>query len=97
LLSGPARPLLHGTAIIAFGLGWITVVNAADLQWYGNGATPGGTGFWNTTLLRWHNGVSCCQAWNNAALDNAVFGGTAGAVTINAPVTAHNLTFNTSG
>src|SRR3546814_16557330 len=35
--------------------------------------------------------------WNNTALDNAIFGGTAGSVTLDAPITVHNLTFNTSG
>src|SRR3546814_19743372 len=35
--------------------------------------------------------------WNNTALDNAIFGGTAGSVTLDAPITVHNLTFNTAG
>jgi fibronectin-binding autotransporter adhesin len=69
------------------------------LQWSANGVTPGGggTGNWNTSApALWFNGITF-QTWNNATLDNAIFGGTAGTVTINAPVTAHNLTFNTSG
>ncbi|MEZ5889625.1 MAG: autotransporter-associated beta strand repeat-containing protein [Xanthobacteraceae bacterium] len=81
------------------GLGWSTAANAADLQWSADGVTPGGGGTanWNTAApARWYNGIAF-QTWNNAALDNAIFGGTAGTVTINAPVTAHNLVFSTSG
>jgi fibronectin-binding autotransporter adhesin len=101
VLANTARRLLHGTAAIALGLAWSVGANAADLQWSANGVTPGGggTGNWNTSApALWFNG-STFQSWNNASLDNAIFGGTAGTatVTINAPVTAHNLTFNISG
>jgi fibronectin-binding autotransporter adhesin len=100
-LANTARRLLRGTAAIALGLAWSVGANAADLQWSANGVTPGGggTGNWNTSApALWFNG-STFQSWNNASLDNAIFGGTAGTatVTINAPVTAHNLTFNISG
>ena len=80
------------------GLAWSVSANAADLQWSANGVTPGGggTGTWNTTTPLWFNGATF-QTWNNAALDNAVFGGTAGTVTLGVAITAHNLTFNTSG
>jgi fibronectin-binding autotransporter adhesin len=85
-------------AAIILGLAWCLRANAADLQWSPDGVTPGGggTGTWNTTSARWYNGTTF-QAWNNATLDNAVFGGTAGTVTLGAPITAHNLAFNTSG
>jgi autotransporter-associated beta strand protein len=68
------------------------------LQWSPDGVTPGGggTGTWNTTTPLWFNGATF-QTWSNAALDNAVFAGTAGTVTLGAAITAHNLTFNTSG
>ncbi len=98
-LADAARRLLRGTAAIALGLAWSAGAGAADLQWSADGITPGGGGSanWNTAVpARWYNGVSF-QTWNNAALDTAVFGGVAGTVTINAPVTAQNLTFNTSG
>jgi fibronectin-binding autotransporter adhesin len=81
------------------GLAWSVGANAADLQWSANGVTPGGggTGTWNTSApALWFNGATF-QTWNNAALDNAVFGGTAGTVTLGVAITAHNLTFNTSG
>jgi fibronectin-binding autotransporter adhesin len=92
------RRLLRGTSVIALGLAWSVGANAADLQWSANGVTPGGggTGTWNTTTPLWFNGATF-QTWNNAALDNAVFGGTAGTVTLGVAITAHNLTFNTSG
>ena len=99
VFADTARRLLLGTAAIALALAWSVGANAADLQWSANGVTPGGggTGNWNTSApALWFNG-STFQTWNNATLDNAIFGGTAGTVTINAPVTAHNLTFNTSG
>ena len=98
VLANTARRLLLGTAAIALGLAWGSGANAADLQWSVNGVTPGGggTGTWNTTTPLWFNGATF-QTWSNAALDNAVFGGTAGTVTLGVAITAHNLTFNTSG
>src|SRR5262245_18300566 len=49
------------------------------LIWDANGAAAGTgvTGTWNTTLVLWDN-AGVLQAWNNAAINNAVFGGTAG-------------------
>jgi fibronectin-binding autotransporter adhesin len=73
------------------------VANAASLQWYANGVTQGGTGTWNTTNADWTANGTTFQAWNNGNLDDAVFGGTAGTVTLGVAITAHNLTFNTSG
>ena len=46
----------------------------------------------------WFNlATTTFQTWNNAALDNAVFDGTAGTVSLGGAITAHNLTFNTTG
>jgi autotransporter-associated beta strand protein len=94
--ANTARRLLLGTAALALGLAWSVGADAADLQWSPTAPGSGGNGNWNTSSAFWYNGVAL-QSWNNAALDNAVFGGTAGTVTINAAVIAHNLTFNTSG
>ena len=71
---------------------------SASLQWDANGSAAGigGTGTWNTSSLTWSTGVAF-QAWNNASLDDAVFGGTAGTVTLGVPITVHNLTFGTTG
>ena len=54
----------------------------------------GGTGTWDTTTTNW-SGVE----WGNTTADEAVFGGTAGTVTINTGfgVTANKLTFNSDG
>ena len=51
---------------------------------------------WDTTSLIWFNG-STFQAWNNAAFDNGVFGGTVGTVTVGTPINVHNLTFSANG
>ena len=61
----------------------------------GNDTVTPGNNVWDTTNLRWHNGASY-QAWNNAALSDAVFAGTAGTVTLGVPITAHNLTFSSN-
>ena len=55
---------------------------------------------WNTTNSTWSpntDGVSGPYGpWINATLDNAIFGGTAGTVTLGTPITVHNITFNTA-
>ena len=68
-----------------------------NLSWDANGVWPvsGGTGNWDTTSPLWYNGVAF-QAWNNAGLDNAVFGGSAGNVRLTTPITVHDMTFNVS-
>ena len=69
-----------------------------DIAGNGNGASAGGTGTWNTTLLNWDAGVASHVAWDNTApLDTAVFGGTAGTVTLGTGITAGGLTFTTGG
>lgn len=72
---------------------------AADRYWdtNGNAVGLGGTGIWNGSILFWNSSstgtAGTMFAWDNAALDNAIFGGTAGTVTLGAPITAHNLQF----
>ena len=75
-----------------------SAVAQQNLNWDANGVPPvsGGTGTWNTTSALWFNGVTF-QAWNNATLDNAIFGASAGTVTLAVPISAHNLTFNVGG
>ena len=62
-------------------------------------ADSGGTGTWNTVGAVWANGAACCQPWSNAAspVDNALFGGAAGTVTVGGAIRVHNITFSTSG
>lgn len=75
--------------------------SAVDFFWSADGATQGGVGTWNTTNARF--GASAAgpftTVWNNVANanDTAVFGGTAGAVTVGASITVNSLTFNTGG
>lgn len=70
----------------------------ANIAGNGNGASAGGTGNWGTTLTNWDQGSGLAMvAWNNANLNTAVFAGTAGTVTINAPVSAGGLTFTATG
>ena len=69
-----------------------------NLNWDANGALPvsGGTGAWDTTSAVWFNGVTF-QAWNNATVDNAIFGPAAGNITLAVPITVHDMTFNVGG
>ena len=67
-----------------------------DIGTDGNGLSGGTAGNWNTTLLNWDRGANLSHvAWNNSNNDTAVFGGTAGTVTLTAPVTVGGLQFNT--
>ena len=71
---------------------------AANLTWDPTGvptSPAGGSGTWNTTNSNWSNGTND-SVWSNANNDNAVFGGTAGTVTLGAPVTVNNLTFSST-
>lgn len=104
--SGAGR-LLCGTSLSAILL--LAVPSAAFAQdanrnWDANSTTPGsgGTGTWNTSGLNWSpntDGTSgpYSAPWDNSLLDNAIFGSTAGTVTLGAPITVHDLTFNTDG
>ena len=92
------RCLLFGTVAIVFWIAGPRAGNAASLLWSPDGVTPGGggTGTWNTSTALWYNGTSF-QSWTNAPVNDAVFGGSAGTVTLGVPITVENLTFNTSG
>ncbi|HZX76841.1 autotransporter-associated beta strand repeat-containing protein [Lysobacter sp.] len=76
---------------------------AADRHWdiNGDGAGVGGSGIWNGSNLFWHGNATGSGggvfAWDNGALDDAFFGGTAGTVTLGAPVTVHSLNFTANG
>lgn len=74
----------------------------AQLQWDSDGdgsnATLGGDGIWNSTNPFWYNG-STDVVWPNVSPSTtiAVFGGTAGEVTLGEALFANGLTFNTTG
>jgi fibronectin-binding autotransporter adhesin len=107
LMAMVARPRNANFAGLALTMGLAAgPAGAADFYWDSDAGTSlaiGGTGTWNTTLNYWspnNDGISGpFSAWNNAAPggDNAIFAGTAGTVTLGAPITAHNLTFNVAG
>ena len=74
-------------------------LTAATLTWDADGTAggaTGGTGEWSTSAQLWNN-AGTMQTWNNATNDLALFGGTAGAVTLGSPVTVVGMTFNTTG
>lgn len=84
----------------------MSALQAATLYWDAsnaannnvlNGSGLGAAGTWDTSSARWWPGSGTVdQAWSNAALDTAVFWGTAGTVTVGTPVTVGGLTFNTT-
>ena len=47
----------------------------------------------------WANGATCCQPWNNGAVpvNDAVFGGTAGTVSVTGTINVHHINFTTTG
>lgn len=67
----------------------------------GTGVGTGGTGTWDLSTPYWNSasdGVTGPMvAWNNASIGTAIFGGTAGTVTLGTSITANALTFNTNG
>jgi autotransporter-associated beta strand protein len=65
-----------------------------DIAGNGDGVGTGGTGTWNTTLTNWDAGAAPHVAWNNAGNDTAIFGGTAGTVTLGVPIGLSNITFS---
>jgi len=99
-----SRRLLCGASLVAVLACAPSSARAEDRYWDANGTAvgSGGTGTWNLGNLNWSpngDGVSgpFVEPWNNGDLDNAIFGGTAGTVTVGAPVTVGNITFSSAG
>nr|WP_280821664.1 autotransporter-associated beta strand repeat-containing protein [Mesorhizobium soli] len=96
-ISARALPVSFASALV---IG--AAAAGVDRYWDPNGTQVGrgGTGTWNLTGAFWSpngDGVSGPYApWDNSAFDNAIFGGTAGTVTLASPINAHNLTFETT-
>ncbi len=93
-----------------FFTGPVMPLQAADFYWdqdtfAGNnvltGGGLGGAGTWNTSALQWWNGSgisgSTLSIWDNLAFNNAIFRGTAGTVTLGAPIAVGGLRFDTTG
>jgi fibronectin-binding autotransporter adhesin len=83
--------------LVIFGMAPVSYAQQ-NLTWDANGASAGtgGTGTWNTSTLIWRDSVGL-RAWNNSLLDNAIFEGTAGTVTLGTPITVQNITFSVGG
>lgn len=64
---------------------------SANVAGNGNGASAGGPGTWNTTILNWDAGASPHVAWSNSFADTATFGGTGAAVTVGGTVQVGTL------
>ena len=94
--ASPKSPFLRA-GLGASLLSTACIAYAADLAYDGNGAAHGtsGSGAWNTRSPAWFDGVAY-RAWDNVALDHAVFG-TPGTVTLASPVTAGGLAFVAPG
>lgn len=66
----------------------------------GNAASDGGTGDWSTGIDNWDVAPSGSArvVWPSAGtVNDAVFGGTGGLVTLQTPIVVHNLTTSVSG
>jgi len=101
---GRSRRLLCGASLAAVLACVPVAAQAEDRYWDANGTAvgSGGTGTWNLANLNWSpngDGVSgpFVEPWANGDLDNAIFGGTAGTVTVGTPVTVGNITFSSAG
>ena len=102
-----SRRLLCGTsmaALMLIALPTIALAQDQDRYWDANGTSvgSGGTGNWNTSSNIWSpsgDGVSgpYIAPWTNVVLDNAIFGGTAGTVTLAEPIRVHDIDFSVGG
>ncbi len=99
-----SRRLLCGASLAAVLACAPLSAHAEDRYWDANGTAvgSGGTGTWNLANLNWSpngDGVSgpFAEPWNSGDLDDTIFGGTAGTVTVGVPVTVGNITFSSAG
>jgi fibronectin-binding autotransporter adhesin len=102
-----SRALLCGASLSVVALlGLPTAAQAQQDRWWdpnGSGAGSGGNGDWNTSSASWSASNSEVlgpwSAWDNAAIDNAIFGTTVGTlpapvtVTVAEAITVHDMTF----
>ncbi|MBZ9870548.1 autotransporter-associated beta strand repeat-containing protein, partial [Mesorhizobium sp. BR1-1-9] len=105
LVSVLARPVVALALLLALAVALAAgPADAATRYWdaNGNGGGWGGSGTWDISNLNWsanNDGVSgpYNQPWNNGAGDDAIFGSTAGTITLGSPVSVHNMTLQSSG
>lgn len=89
--------VLSRAALAAASLFASAAAPAAELTWDADGAASaelGGTGTWDLLGSTWDN-AGTAQAWTSA--DSAIFGTTAGTVTLGTDITAQGLTFSVDG
>jgi autotransporter-associated beta strand protein len=63
----------------------------------GDGVSAGGTGNWSAAISNWDQGSGLAETAWPGTTNAAVFGGTAGTVTLTTNISANSLTFNTDG
>jgi fibronectin-binding autotransporter adhesin len=89
--NGFSNPLLGGTFSLALSNDSLGInllfTPATPYTWYGNGASPGGSGTWTSAGLNWNDGSSTV-AWDPSR--NARFDTSGGTVTISGAQTAAN-------
>jgi len=102
-LSGSIAKYSRGLALSALALIGASQAPGAIYYWDSNGGTAdtGGIGNWYTgsspSLWRLGSDTGTLGTWTNLSTDEAVFGGTAGTVTLTTDITANRLTFTTAG
>lgn len=68
---------------------------AANITGVGNSASAGGTGTWSTAIANWDVGPTAHVVWSSG--NTAVFGGTAGTVTLGTAISADGMNIGTGG
>ncbi|PHY00274.1 MAG: hypothetical protein CK530_11290 [Planctomycetaceae bacterium] len=68
-----------------------------NLYWTSNGTALGGTAAWDSSGSNWSSSSTSVAGAAWTAGKTAIFGGTAGTVTIGSAITAGGLTFSTTG
>ena len=101
LLAAKSALTLPRALCLTFGLCfWAHPLKAqTDFTWdnaSSDNVVTGGTGDWDVTNTNWTtNGGATNVSWGNVdPPNNAIFGGASGTVTVTAPITLGNLTFN---
>ena len=93
--SSPAMALFSIATILS------TPLHAADVTWdtaTGDSAVTGGAGTWDTTNSNWTTDVGLTNtSWNNGNNDTALFGATAGIVTLGTNISVSGMEFATGG
>jgi fibronectin-binding autotransporter adhesin len=101
-MKSQGNPFLRTASFVSAICLSVISAHAASLFWDGNDTTAnadGGVGTWDVTATNWDALASsgANSAWTNANNDTAVFAGTAGTVSLGAPITVGGLQFDTAG